>query len=81
MTRDILEIRKGIAQAKAALELLEKFLTEYEGRTVNILPHEDVVFYHADDDQVIAGQGVGTETSLNQAIHACAEQLASIQRA
>ncbi len=82
MNRDIQEIKKGIAQAKAALTLLEKFVTEYEGRKVNILPTEDVVFYQSPDDEVIAGAGIGKlDDSLNQAIHACAEELSAIQRA
>ena len=81
MTRDIQEIKRGIAQAKAALTLLEKFVTEYEGRTVNVLPTEDVVFYKTDDDSVIAGNGFGKVDSLGQAIHECAEELSNIQRA
>ncbi len=81
MTRDIQEIKKGIAQARAALNLLEKFITEYEGRRVNVLPTEDVVFHQADDDSVIAGNGFGQVDSLGQAIHDCAEELSSIHGA
>lgn len=78
MTRDILEIKKGIAQAKAALGLLEKFIAEYEGRSVNVLPCEDVRFYRADDEEVIAGEGVGSLSSLNEAIRDTARQMAAI---
>lgn len=81
MTRDLQEIKKGIAQAKAALTLLEKFIAEYEGRRVNILPTEEVVFYKTDDDTVIAGNGFGQVDSLGQAIRECAEELAEIQGA
>lgn len=81
MTRDIIEIKRGIAQAKAALDLLEKFVAEYESRTVNILPHEDVVFCRATDDEVIAGQGLSPQQSLNQAIRDCAERLAAAEHA
>ena len=76
MTRDLQEIKQGLAQARAALNLLEKFIAEYEARTVNILPAEDVKFYAAADDEVISGPGVGDLTSLNGEIHAAAEQLA-----
>jgi hypothetical protein len=79
MTRDILEIKKGIAQAKAALTLLEKFISEYEGRTVNILPCEDVRFYKANDEEIIVGEGVGALTSLNEAIRDCAAEMVAIQ--
>jgi len=80
MTRDILEIRKGIAQAKSALDLLEKFITDYEGRMVNVLPQEEVVFYRAEDDAIIAGNGFGAHDSLTKAIRSCAEKLAAIER-
>ena len=75
MTRDLQEIKKGLAQVRAALNLLEEFVAEYESRTVNILPREDVKFYQADDDEVISGEGVGKLTSLNEAIHRAAEAL------
>jgi hypothetical protein len=68
MTRDLQEIKKGLAQARAALNLLEQFIAEYETRTVNILPCEDVGFYKADDDEVISGDGIGKLASMNQAI-------------
>jgi hypothetical protein len=81
MTRDILEVKKGIAQARAALNLLEKFIAEYEGRTVNVLPREDVVFYRAEDDDIIVGQGLGDLTSLNEAIRECAAEMAAADKA
>lgn len=81
MTRDIQEIKRGIAQAQAALNLLEKFITEYEGRTVNVLPTEDVAFYKTDDDSLIAGKGFGQVDSLGQAIRDCAGKLSNIQGA
>ncbi len=76
MTRDLQEIKQGLAQARAALNLLEKFIAEYEARTVDILPTEDVKFYKAGDDDVISGPGPGEPTSLNAAIHTAAEQMA-----
>lgn len=76
MNRDLHEIKQGLAQVRATLNLLEKFIAEYEARTVNILPHEDVKFYHASDDEVIEGSGIGETTSLNQAIHQTAGELA-----
>ncbi len=75
MTRDLEEIKQGLAQARAALNLLEKFIAEYETRIVNILPQEDVKFYKAGDDDVISGPGIGTLSSLNEAIHETAEAL------
>jgi hypothetical protein len=81
MTRDIIEIKKGIAQAKAALTLLETFIAEYEGRTVNILPQEEVRFYRAEDDAVIVGPGLGDLSSLNEAIRECARDMAEAQEA
>ncbi len=75
MTRDLQEIKQGLAQARAALNLLEKFIAEYEARTVNILPTEDVKFYKASDDDVISGPGIGEPASLNAALHTAAEQL------
>ncbi len=76
MTRDLQEIKHGLAQIRAALNLLESFVAEYEARTVNILPAEDVKFYAAKDDDVISGPGLGKLNSLNAAIHETAEQLA-----
>ena len=76
MTRDLQEIKQGLAQVRAALSLLESFIAEYETRTVNILPAEDVKFYTASDDEVISGTGIGELKSLNQAIHDAAEELA-----
>lgn len=77
MNRDLQEIKQGLAQVRATLNLLEKFIAEYEARTVNILPCEDVKFYNASDDEVIEGAGIGEVTSLNQAIHQTAQDLAS----
>lgn len=77
MTRDLQEIKQGLAQVRATLNLLEKFIAEYEARTVNILPCENVQFYRAPDDEVIEGAGVGELSSLNQAIHKTAKDLAS----
>ncbi len=76
MTRDLQEIKQGLAQIRAALNLLESFIAEYEARSVNILPREDVKFYSASDDDVIAGPGLGELTSLSAEIHETAEQLA-----
>ncbi len=75
MTRDLQEIKQGLAQARAALNLLEKFIAEYESRIVNILPTEDVKFYSAGDDQIISGEGLGPVTSLNQTVHDTAEAI------
>jgi hypothetical protein len=76
MTRDLQEIKQGLAQVKAALSLLESFIAEYETRTVNTLPSEDVRLYTASDDDIISGPGIGEMKSLNQAIHDAADQLA-----
>ena len=76
MTRDIQEIKQGLTQVRAMLSLLEKFIAEYETRSVNILPTEDVKFYTASDDDVISGDGVGELKSLNQAIRDAAGALA-----
>ena len=81
MTRDLQEIKLGLAQARAALNLLDKFIAEYESRIVNILPCEDVKFYAATEEELIAGTGTGTLTSLNQAIHETAETLAALEPA
>ncbi len=75
MTRDLQEIKQGLAQARAALNLLEKFIAEYESRIVNILPQEDVKFYSASDDEVISGTGIGDLGSLNEAIRETAEAM------
>jgi hypothetical protein len=79
MTRDLQEIKQGLAQVRATLNLLEKFIAEYEARTVNILPCENVAFYRAADDEVIEGAGIGEVTSLTQAIRQAAQDLASVQ--
>jgi hypothetical protein len=75
MTRDLQEIKAGLAQARAALNLLEKFIAEYEARMVNILPTEDVKFCAASDDELISSPGLGELTSLNESIHATAQSL------
>ena len=77
MTRDLQEIKQGLAQVRATLNLLEKFIEEYEARTVNILPCENVTFYRATDDEVIEGAGIGELTSVSQAIRKAAQDLAS----
>jgi hypothetical protein len=56
MTRDLQQIKQGFAQIRAALSLLEEFVAEYEARSANILPVEDVEF-HAADDGIISGNG------------------------
>jgi hypothetical protein len=76
MTRDLKEIKRGLAQARAALDLLDKFIAEYETRIVNILPEEDVKFYAAEDDEVISGAGIGRLNSLNEALRRTAKDLA-----
>lgn len=76
MTQDLQEIKQGLAQIRATLNLLERFIAEYETRRVNILPREDVEFYSATDDEVISGTGIGELESLNEAIHETAEVLA-----
>jgi hypothetical protein len=75
MNRDLQDIKQGLAQVRAALSLLESFIADYETRTVNILPSEDVKVYTACDDDVISGPGIGELKSLNQAIHEAAEEL------
>jgi len=77
MTRDLQEIKQGLAQARAALNLLEKFIAEYETRIVNILPQEDVQFYQAPDDEVITGSGLGPVSSLNETIAETARAIAT----
>lgn len=76
MTRDLQQIKQGLAQARAALDLLDQFIAEYETRIVNVLPAEDVKFYTAPDDEVIAGSGIGQLNSLGEAIHRAAKELA-----
>lgn len=75
MTRDLQEIKQGLAQARAALNLLERFIADYEARIVNILPAEDVKFYRVPDDEVIEGAGGGELQSLNEVIHDTAVEL------
>ncbi len=75
MTRDLQEIKQGLAQIRAALDLLESFVADYEGRMVNVLPREDVKFYRAPDDEVIAGSGIGELASLNDTIRQAAEAI------
>lgn len=75
MTQDLQEIKQGLTHIRATLDLLERFIAEYETRTVNILPREDVKFYSATDDGVISGAGIGELESLNEAIHETAEVL------
>jgi hypothetical protein len=77
MTHDFEEIKQGLAQARAALNLLEKLIADYESRMVNILPCEDVKFYAAPDDEVISGSGIGELKSLNQAIRETAGEMAA----
>ena len=81
MTRDLQEIKRGVAQCRAALNLLEKFVAEYESRGVNVLPCEDVRFYAAPDDDVISGAGIGSLESMNGAIRATAAELESLEPA
>lgn len=76
MTRDIQEIKKGLAQAREALNLLERFIAEYEARVVNMLPCEDVAFYKATDDEVISGSGIGALSTMTETLRATAEKMA-----
>ena len=78
MTHDLQEIKQGLAQIRTALNLLEKFIAEYESRIANILPCEDVKFYVAADDEVVSGNGLGELKSMNEAIHRTAEELAGL---
>ncbi len=80
MTRDLHEIKRGIAQARAALDLMEKFIGELESRMVNILPVEDVQFYKATDDDIITGPGLGELTSMNEAIRNTADSMVAADR-
>ena len=66
-----------MAQVRAALNLLEKFIAEYETRTVNIFPPKMSSSTPRSDDDVISGAGIGELKSLNQAIHDAAEELTS----
>jgi hypothetical protein len=75
MTRDLQAIKQGLAQARAALDLLEKMIGEYESRMVNVLPAEDVKLYRASDDDVISGPGLGELASLNETFRETAEEL------
>lgn len=77
MTRDLQQIKQGLAQVRSALNLLETFIAEYEARMVNVLPCEDVQLYHAPDDSVIEGPGLGELASLQEAIRETAKQMAS----
>jgi hypothetical protein len=81
MTCDLQQIKQGLAQIRAALELLESFVADYEARSVNILPVEDVGFHRATDDEIIAGAGLGELTSLNQAVHQAALEIAPVKTA
>ena len=76
MTRDLQEIKRGLAQARAALNLLERFIAEYEARIVNMLPTEEVAFYNATDDDVINGNGLGPLSTMTQALQQTAEEIA-----
>ncbi len=76
MTRDLEQIKQGLAQIRAALNLMEKFIGEYESRMVNIDPREDVKFYRASDDDIISGPGLGELESLNEAIRQAAREMA-----
>jgi uncharacterized phage infection (PIP) family protein YhgE len=79
MTRDLEQIKQGIAQIRAALNLLETFVGEYESRMVNIDPREDVKFYSASDDDIISGPGIGDLQSLNQTLRQSADAMVPAQ--
>jgi hypothetical protein len=81
MTRDLQQIKQGLAQIRAALALLENFIAEYEARSVNTLPVEDVGFYRAPDDNIIGGAGLGQLTSLNETVHRAALEIAPFETA
>lgn len=81
MTRDLQQIKQGLAQIRSALALLENFIAEYEARSVNTLPVEDVGFYRAPDDNLIGGAGLGQLTSLNETLHQAALKIAPIETA
>ena len=76
MTRDLQEIKKGLAQARAALNLLERFVAEYEARIVNMLPAEEVAFYNASEDEVITRSGIGPLDTMTDALRLAADELA-----
>jgi hypothetical protein len=79
MTRDLQEIKRGLAQAREALNLLERFIAEYEARVVNMLPCEDVAFYRASDDDVISGAGIGPLTTITETLRGTADRMAETQ--
>jgi hypothetical protein len=81
MTRDLQQIKQGLAQIRAALELLENFIADYEARSVDTLPVEEVGFCQATDEDIIAGAGLGELTSLNQAIHQAALEINPVKTA
>lgn len=81
MTRDLQQIKQGLAQVRAALELLESFIAEYEARSVNTLPVEDVGFYQATDEAIIGGAGLGELTSLNQVVRQAAQEILPLETA
>jgi hypothetical protein len=81
MTRDLQQIKQGLAQIRSALALLENFIAEYEARSVNTLPVEDVGFCRAPDDSIIGGAGLGELTSLNETIHRVALEIAPLETA
>jgi hypothetical protein len=81
MTRDLQQIKQGLAQIRAALELLESFIADYEARSVNTLPVEDVGFCRATDEEIIGGAGLGELTSLTQTIRQAAQEIAPAKTA
>jgi hypothetical protein len=81
MTHDLQEIKHGLAQARAALDLLEKFVAEYESRSVNILPCEEVKFYLGTDEQLRSGSGMGKSSSLEDTIRDTARAMAEPETA
>jgi hypothetical protein len=81
MTHDLQEIKHGLAQARAALDLLEQFIAEYESRTVNVLPCEEVKFYIATDEQLASAAGMGKLSSLQDAIRNTARAMAEAETA
>ncbi len=81
MTHDLQEIKHGLAQVRATLDLLERFIAEYESRTVNILPCEEVKFYVATDEQLASGAGIGKLSSLQDAIRDTARVMAEAETA
>jgi hypothetical protein len=81
MTRDLQQIKQGLAQIRAALNLLENFIADYEARSVNTLPVEDVKFSRATDEEIIAGAGLGELTSLTQVVHQTAQEILPVKTA